>query len=94
MHKFSDFAEENPLEGEKISLLELLNKEVEVLAYRLSESKQKSGTQCLTLQVRYNGKLRVLFTGSAVLISQVLKYTEQLPFEAKIKKINNYFTFA
>lgn len=94
MHKFSDFAEENPLEGQKISLLELINKEVEVLAYKLNDSKQKSGTQCLTLQVRYNNELRVLFTGSSVLISQVLKYADKLPFEAKIKKINNYFTFA
>lgn len=94
MHRFSDFADENPLEGEKISLLELLNKEVEVLAYKLGDSKQKSGTQCLTLQIRYENKLRVLFTGSSVLISQVLKYTDKLPFQAKIKKINNYFTFA
>lgn len=94
MHRFSDFAEENPLEGEKISLLELLNKEIEVLAYRISDSKQKSGTQCLTLQIRYEDKLRVLFTGSSVLISQVLKYADELPFQAKIKKINNYFTFA
>lgn len=94
MHRFSDFAEENPLEGEKISLLELLNKEIEVLAYQISDSKQKSGTRCLTLQIRYEDKLRVLFTGSSVLISQVLKYADELPFQAKIKKINNYFTFA
>ena len=94
MHRFSDFADENPLEGEKVSLLELLNKEVEVLAYKLGDSTQKSGTQCLTLHIRYENKLRVLFTGSSVLISQVLKYADKLPFQAKIKKINNYFTFA
>jgi hypothetical protein len=34
----------------------------------------------------------VVFTGSDVLIGQVEKYADQIPFLTTIKKINRYYT--
>ena len=36
----------------------------------------------------------VLFTGSAVLKNQIEKYKDKIPFNAKILKINKYYTFS
>lgn len=93
MHKFSDFADERPLAGDKISLNEVLNIEVVIKDYHIAPSKKKTDTECLTLQLEFQGKDRVLFTGSTVLKNQILKYKDQLPFQTTIKKINNYFSF-
>ena len=74
----------------------LLNKEIEITGHRISASKypkNKSG-KCLTLQFIAEGKPpRVVFTGSDVLIDQIVKYGDQVPFVTVIKKIDKYFTF-
>jgi len=36
----------------------------------------------------------VLFTGSDVLIEQMEKYGDQIPFAATIKKIDRYYTLS
>jgi hypothetical protein len=38
-------------------------------------------------------EIKIIFTGSDVLISQIEDYKEEIPFEATIKKINRYYTF-
>lgn len=74
MHKFSDFAkEERAFDGDKIPITEVLNKEIVVTAYKLSPSKKKEGTNYVTLQIEYEGKRRVIFTGSSVLADQISK---------------------
>jgi IS4 transposase len=92
MNKFSDFAETGILEGDKIKLDEVLNNEVVALDYKISGSKYKTNS-CLTLQIKYNEEKRVIFTGSQVLIDQIKKYEDMLPFKTTIKKINKYYTF-
>ena len=94
MEIFSDFADERPLTGDKISVNELLGKEIEVIGYRISDSTKRAGTRCLTLHVRYQEKERVCFTGSSVLIEQTEKYSDHIPFIATIKKIDNFLTFS
>lgn len=94
MKKFSDICEEKILDGDKIKMDDVLNKEIEVLAYRITASrysKNKNG-ECLTLQIQDGGKKRVIFTGSDVLIEQLKKYESHLPFTATIRKINKYYT--
>jgi len=97
--KFSDFAnEESPLDGAKVKLDDILNQEVEIIAFRLSESKfskNASGKYATVQFVTLDCNLpRVFFTGSDILISQLEKYKEQLPFQAVIKKINKYYTLS
>lgn len=94
IHKFSEFADEHPMAGKKIQLNEVLNRELIVKAFRISDSSKKPGTKCLTISIEFDGVERVIFTGSTVLADQCEKYKDQMPFEATIKKIDNYYTFS
>lgn len=95
--RFSDFATEPEiLDGEKISIERVLNREIEIIGHKVSTSKyskNKSG-KCLTLQFILDGERRVLFTGSDVLIDQMAKYGAQVPFISAIKKVDKYYTLS
>ena len=92
MKRFADFAEEHrPLEGDKIKIDNILNQEIEVTGYSIKQSKYKE-SDYLTLQFKINGNLNILFTGSGVLINQLEKYENEIPFVTEIKKINKYYT--
>jgi len=94
VRKFSDFAEEaKPLDGDKIRIEAVLDREVEIIGHAIRGSryeKNRSG-KCLCLQLEMDGRRYVLFTGSDVLIEQMQKYGGQIPFVATIKKIDRYF---
>lgn len=100
MKKFSEFAEEHqPLEGDKIKIDNLLNTEIAIKNYDLKKSRydKNSSGKYLTLQFSYldgDDTNYVVFTGSDVIISQIEKYAEHLPFQAVIKKINRYYTLS
>lgn len=95
MKRYSDFAKDDVgLDGDKLRIDDSLNIDLVVIGYRLSQSKyekNKSG-KCLTLQVELDGKRRVIFTGSDVLVGQLEKYCDEIPFSACIKKIDRYYT--
>ncbi len=94
--KFSEFADEPPLlDGAKINIVDILNKEILVIGYRLADSKYKkdNNSQCLTLQIELDEKRYVVFSGSRVLINQIEKYKAEIPFLTTIKKIDKYFSF-
>jgi hypothetical protein len=95
MKRFADFADEEPaLDGDKRRLDDLLNRQVTITGYRIRRSrfsKNKTG-EYLTLQVSADGLTVVCFTGSDVLMDQMKKYGDQIPFETTIKKINRYYT--
>jgi len=97
MKRFSDFSqEETALDGDKIRIDSLINQELAITGYRIRKSrysKNESGDY-LTLQIEIDGSTYVCFTGSDVLIEQVKKYAEEIPFIATIKKINRYYTLA
>lgn len=59
------------LTGDKIEIVEVLDKQIEVLDYRVKESKYSREGMCLTLQIRYQGKIWVIFTGSKVLLEEI-----------------------
>ena len=100
MLRFSDFASPGgPLEGKKTKIDDVLNVEIVLLAYTMKESKyQKSSAKdCLTVQFEYPdkpGEKYVIFTGSGVLIDQLKKYEDKLPFMAIIKKVDRYYTLS
>lgn len=91
--KFSDFAKEkSPLDGEKIQIDKIINKEILVTNYKINDSKYND-SKCLKLQFGVDDEKHILFTGSNVLIGQVEKYKDEMPFLTTIKKINKYYTF-
>jgi len=96
--RFSDFADEPPLlDGDKIKIDELLNIEILVIGYRVTESKyenSKNSKKCLTIQFELEDKRHIAFTGSSVLHDQIVKYQDKIPFWTTIKKVDRYFTFS
>jgi hypothetical protein len=94
MKRFSDFADENILDGDKKAIEDILNKEIIILNYRIRESRYSDNRdgKYLTLQVEIDGKRYVIFTGSDVLVEQLKRYSNQLPFVSTIRKIKKYFT--
>ncbi|WP_298434567.1 hypothetical protein [Geobacter sp.] len=93
--RFAEFvADRIPLDGEKVKLDAIVNREITVIGYAIKRSrydKNNSG-KFLTLQFELDGTRRVLFTGSDVLIEQMEKYGDRIPFLATIKKIDRYYT--
>lgn len=92
--RFTDFAEEETFEGEKLRLDEILNREILVTGYKIKDSSKKPGTKYLTIHYELNGSQYVTFTGSVVLMDQLKKYESHLPFLSIIKKINRHYTFS
>lgn len=101
--RFRDFADTNdgPLSGKKVKIDEILDQELLFINYRIKSSKfgKNVSGKYLTLQFQKeldessNSERNVVFTGSDVLISQLEKYGNQLPFIAKISKIDGkYYT--
>jgi len=102
MNKFSDFADTSispVMDGKKVSLDDILDKEIVVLRYRVKKTKfsEAKNPECLTVQFAYpeNEDVHfVFFSGSSVLMQQLEKYQDKLPFSASIKKVGKYFTFS
>lgn len=95
--RFADFAQEQlPLDGSKVKIEEVLNREITVLACKIRTSKydKSNSPRCLTLQFELDGQRHVLFSGSSVLIEQTEKYQAEMPFLTVIKKIDKYYTFS
>jgi hypothetical protein len=93
MKKFADFANDITLDGDKIKIDDVLDKEVVVLNFRIRESKynERIDSKCLTIQMEIDGKRRIIFSGSEVLSSQLKEYEHELPFLTTIKKIGKYY---
>ena len=94
MKKYSDFAEEKILDGDKIKIDDVLNKEIKITGHSIKiskYSKNKNGDY-LTLQIELDNEKYIIFTGSDVLIDQLKKYNSEIPFLATIRKINKYYS--
>lgn len=97
MNNFKDFNIKpriNAFVGEKISVQKLFNLQIKVLNFKIEPSKQKAGTQLLTLQIERKGEKRIVFTGSTVLIDQIERVPEnKFPFLTTIRGDNDYYEF-
>lgn len=97
MHNFKDFKIKpklNTFIGDKIQLQKLFNLPIKVLDYKIEPSKQKAGTELLTLQIEKSEEKRVVFTGSSVLIDQIKQVPkEKFPFVTTIVKENDCYEF-
>jgi len=80
--------------GDKIYIESLLDKEITVQAFKITDSTKKPGTDCLNLQIFHEEKQKVLFTGSTFLIDQIKQVgPEDFPFMATIIRVNRHFEF-
>ena len=98
MNKFSQFAKKSDirLEGEKVSINDVFDKNIALLAYRIMQSRAVKNKEVLQLQFSYVGgdSKYILFTNSEVLMRQMKEYEENLPFEAKIIRTGSCYTLA
>mgnify|MGYP003305101135 FL=1 len=94
-HTFSEFARDKlPMPGDKKHLNEILNREILVLDFRITDSKKRQDGKCLQLQFLMDDNVYVAFTGSGVLINQMQNAREKLPFRATVVKIDKYYSFS
>lgn len=97
MKRFSDFAPEIvPIDGDKMKIDEVLNKEIIVTGYNINDSKysHSNSQQCLKLQFELEKEKFILFSGSTVLLDQIEKYKSEIPFSTTIKKVDKYYSFS
>ena len=81
--------------GPKVTLEEMVGKEVVIWGFRIAPSVKKEGTECLTmlLEITATSEKVVLFTGSTVLSKLCLRNDKTVPFKGKISKVKNYYAF-
>ena len=102
INKFSQFDIKTPergLEGEKIKITKILNREVAVHNYKLEDTKveafkNKGMNKCLYLQVSLNNEMYVVFTSGRALmevIAQIPK--DKFPFTTTIVEENGMYKF-
>lgn len=97
MNEFKDFGikpKVTAFVGEKININRLFNLPITVLDFKIEPSKQKEGTELLTLQIEKSGEKRIVFTGSTILIQMIRKVPEdKFPFVTTIRGDNEYYEF-
>ncbi|MFA5408098.1 MAG: hypothetical protein WC343_04925 [Bacilli bacterium] len=97
--RFCDFADERKrLEGTKLKIAEIVNQEIRVTGFTVEPSKyakeNPGSKERLMLEFIIEGEKHILFTGSEVLIAQIQKYQDKVPFYTTIKHIDRYYTFS
>ncbi len=101
MQRFRDFADETPIAGEKIKIESILNREIVVTGARIRDSifknenaKDGEKPKCLLLQFELDGEQHMTTTGSVVLIDQIRRYRDHIPFQTTIVRTGTCFTFS
>lgn len=99
MKSFQDIAQGKDkiesYEGAKVQIPDLLDKEIELVAYRLIKV---NGKEKAIIQAIDNGTMIYFFTGSAVIKDKLDRYGQELPFTVTIVEVKNkygrsYYTF-
>ncbi|MBR5355148.1 MAG: hypothetical protein IK122_03400 [Alphaproteobacteria bacterium] len=95
IESFSVFARDKlPMPGKKKRIDEILEKVISVVDFRIMKSSKRENTECLQIQFVLDKEVYVVFTGSVVLIDQIQSVKDKLPFNAKIVKIDKYYSFS
>lgn len=93
--RFSDFADEvKSFEGDKKKIGDIINTEILIIDFKIKDSKQHENSQYITIQFKIDDAYYIIFTGSKILMKQLEKYTDSMPYYATIKKIDKYYTLA
>ena len=90
MKKFGDLniqPDEELFAGKKIDMDDIIDKVIIVHDYKVGPSKYNDKPFCLTLQITFEGKKRIVFSGSKGLEGVLKKAKkEDFPFETIIRK--------
>lgn len=93
--RFAVFARDKlPMPGVKKRLDEILNREILITDFRVTNSKQQQNRQCLQMQFVLNNEVCVCFTGSSVLLNQIQEAKDNIPFYATVVKIDRYYSLS
>ncbi len=95
MKDFSDFCDQKILDGEKMPINNVLDRDLVVLNFSERNSKyaKQADDKYIIIQIMLDGVNKVIFTASEVLREQLIKYRDMLPFSAQIIHNGKYFTF-
>lgn len=91
-------SDEEMLEGDKITIDEVLNREIILRATRVRDSEFYDG-EYIIMQIEMDGNLHIVNSSGKVLIDQAEKLEDKLPIRCKITKRRgstgrSYYTFA
>jgi len=95
MKNFNEFnieLKQDYLVGDKIKIDKILNREITVEAYKITDSKYEGKGLCLHLQFSIQESRYVCFGSFSRLIEQI-KQVPEFPFKAIIVKENNIIKF-
>lgn len=98
--KFKDFGIKpalKGLEGQKIHINKVLNREITVCKYRVEDSKFKEQNydKCLQIELELGGVKHVLFTGSKILTETIQQIpVDNFPFVTTIVEENGRYEFS
>lgn len=103
--EFSTLVKNRALDGDKVRVDDLLNKDIVICGYQVNTSKYKDKGSgfCVKVQFYYADDeaetRKIFFSGSSVIKGQIEEAKESLEkdgrplaFRAKVKKIGNYYT--
>jgi len=94
---FSDFADpnedEDPLEGEKLKITDILNKEILIINFNIRRSKIKEGNYVI-VQFELDNKKHVIFTTATRIMKRLKRYKDKMPYHVSIIQKFNYYTMS
>lgn len=98
MKKFSEFQikrTHNGLQGDKIKMERILNREIAVHGYSIENSKFEGKGKCIYLQISINGTMHVVFSSSKGLMADLEQIPkDNFPFLTTIIKDNDRLIFS
>jgi hypothetical protein len=81
--------------GFQLNIDRLLNKTITVHKFKIEPSKQKAGTEYLTMEIMYEGERRIVWSGGKALIDAIRQTAdEDFPFETTIIKNDRQYQFS
>ena len=90
----SDFADPNedddPLDGKKKKITEILNKEILVLNFRIQKSKIKEGNYAI-LQFKLDNERYVIFTTAKRVMKRLERHKDKMPYFATVIQQYKYY---
>jgi len=76
--------------GERINVDSLVGQEFVIQEYKILPSKYSEGNYAL-MQIEIKGKPYIFSTGSSVVLDQLSRVSDKLPFKAKLTKQKRYY---
>ena len=94
---FRDFTDpdedEDPLDGEKLKIVDIINKEILILNFNIRKSKIKEGNYVI-IQFELDDEKHVVFTTATRLMKKLERHKEKMPYHVTIIRKYKYYTMS